>query len=177
MSTPGRNESTMVADLRHQTAQWDAGPTRVVAGALLRAPMYPAIKALIFYRLASWCWHHRLRVVALWFKSRSIRVTGAEIHPAARFGPGLALVHSTGIVVGHEVVAGRDLVLYHGVTLGHNGRGQGQPHIGDGVRVGAGATVLGPIAIGDGARIGANAVVLADVPIGATVVGIWKHQP
>jgi serine O-acetyltransferase len=95
------------------------------------------------------------------------------VHPAARIGPGLAFVHSAGIVVGHEVVAGRNLMLFHGVTLGHGAR-DGQPTIGDNVRIYANASVLGGISIGRDVTIGANAVVLSDVDDGRTVVGVWK---
>jgi serine O-acetyltransferase len=161
-------------DLRHMTAAWDAGPRRVLLTALPRLPLYPGLRAVVWYRASSWLWHHRLRPVALWCKARAIRSAGTEIHPAAEFGPGLALIHSVGIVVGHEVRGGSGVVLYQGVTLGHNARTPGQPTLGDRVRVGAGAKVLGPVAIGDDAWIGANAVVLADVPAGATVGGIWR---
>ena len=71
-------------------------------------------------------------------------------------------------------MAGDNLVVYQGVTLGHTGKGDGQPRIGDNVRIGAGAKVLGPVTIGDGAWIGANAVVLGDVPAGAVATGIWQ---
>jgi serine O-acetyltransferase len=167
----------LVADLRHATAAWDASPAAVIARALIRAPLYPRLRAAIWFRLSSWCWDHRLRPLALWLQNRTIRFSGAELHPAADIGPGLLLVHTVGIVFGHEVVAGENLVVYQGVTLGHTGRGEGQPKIGDGVRIGAGAKVLGPVVIGDGAWIGANAVVLGDVPAGATVAGVWRGEP
>ena len=89
-------------------------------------------------------------------------------------GGGFAIIHTVGIVVGHEVVAGDNLVLYQGVTLGHTGTGEGQPRIGHNVRIGAGAKVLGPVVVGDGAWIGANAVVLTDVPAGAVATGVWR---
>jgi serine O-acetyltransferase len=164
----------LLQDVRHMTAAWDAPPWRVLAGAALRMPLYPRLGVVVRHRAASWCWHHRLRPVALWLQARSIRAAGAEIHPGAAIGPGLAVIHSVGIVVGHEVVAGRDLVLHQGVTLGHTGTGPGQPRLGDGVRIGAGATVLGPVSVGDGAWIGANATVLADVPAGAVATGTWR---
>ena len=167
----------LVVDLRHATAAWDAPPWRIVVGALTRTPFQPAIGAMILFRLGQAAYPRRAtRPLAHWCKARAIRIAGAELHPAAQIGPGFALVHSVGIVIGHEVVAGRDLVVYQGATIGHGGAGQGQPTIGDGVRIGAGAKVLGPIHIGDGARIGANAVVLADVPSGQTVVGVWKGR-
>ncbi len=156
------------------TAAWDSTPAQVVAGSVLRLPLYPRLGAVITYRAASWCWHHRLRPLALWLEASAIRSSGAEIHPAARLGPGFALLHTVGVVIGHEVVAGSSLAVYQGVTLGHTGKGEGQPRIGDGVRIGAGAKVLGPVTIGDGAWIGANAVVLADVAPGAVVTGVWS---
>ena len=164
----------LIADLRHMTAAWDASPTGVLLGAMVRMPMYPGLKAVAYFRVSHWCWLHHLRPVALWLKARSVRVAGAEIHPAAVIGPGFAVMHSVGIVVGHEVVAGRDLVLYQGVTLGHGGRASGQPTIGDGVRIGAGAKVLGPVTVGDSARIGANSLVLAGVEAGGRVAGTWR---
>ena len=167
----------LVADLRHMTAAWDAPPWRVLLGAVVRAPFQPAIGAVLLFRLGQVAYHGRAtRPLAQWCKARAIRTAGAELHPAAQIGPGFALVHSVGIVIGHEVRAGRDLVVYQGVTIGHGGGTEGQPTLGDGVRVGAGAKVLGPVHVGDGARIGANAVVLADVPAGVTVVGVWKGQ-
>ena len=164
----------IIDDLRHMTAQWDARPGRVLVVAAIRAPLYPALGAVMMVRASMWCWRHRLRLPAQWLKARAVRTAGVEIHPGARLGPGLAFVHSVGIVVGKDVVAGKDLVLHHGVTLGDGGRGPGQPSLGDGVRVGAGAKILGGITIGDGVRVGANSVVLADVPAGTTVVGVWK---
>jgi serine O-acetyltransferase len=164
----------LLQDLRHMTAAWDDSPSKIVLGSLARLPLYPRFAVVIRHRAAAWCWQRGLRPVGLWLQARSIRSAGAEIHPGAQLGPGLAIIHSVGIVVGHEVVAGRDLVLYQGVTIGHTGTGPGQPRLGDGVRIGAGAKVLGPISIGDGAWVGANAVVVADVPAGAVVTGIWR---
>ena len=155
------------------TAAWDASVVGLYSRALAGWFLHPRIKAVVSYRASSWCWHHRLRVVALWLQARSIKAAGIEIHPRAEIGPGLAINHTVGIVIGHEVRAGRDLVLHQGVTLGH-GPGQGQPIIGDNVRIGAGATVLGPVRIGHRVIIGAGAIVLADVPDDTTVVGIWK---
>ncbi|MGD0882531.1 MAG: serine O-acetyltransferase [Acidimicrobiales bacterium] len=167
--------SALIEDLRHMTAAWDQPTSRVLFGSLVRLPLYPRIGAVITYRAASWCWHHGLRPLALWLQASSIRSAGIEIHPAARFGPGLSIAHTVGIVIGHEVVAGDNLVVYQGVTLGHTGTGPGQPQIGDNVRIGAGAKVLGPVTIGDGAWIGANAVVLADVPAGVVATGVWRN--
>jgi serine O-acetyltransferase len=166
--------SALTEDLRHMTASWGMSPSQVWGRVLVRLPLYPRLKVGILFRASSWCWHRRLGPLALWLQAHAVRVGGAEIHPAAEIGPGFATIHTAGIVVGHEVVAGRNLVLYHGVTLGHTGTGPGQPYIGDDVRIGAGAKVLGPIRVGNRAWIGANAVVLADVPDDGVVGGVWR---
>ena len=157
------------------TAAWDASPWLTVVRAVILCPFYPSLRAMMWVRAGMWLWRRPGgRLMAHWCKARAIRAAGVEVHPGAAIGPGFAFVHSVGIVVGKDVVAGRNLVVYQGVTIGDGGRGPGQAKIGDGVRIGAGAKVLGPVTIGDGARIGANAVVIADVPAGSTVVGIWK---
>jgi serine O-acetyltransferase len=168
--------SVLVQDLRHMTAAWDASPWRVLVGAVVRAPFYPALRAMILVRASMWAYSHHLGPLAHLLKARAVHHAGVEVHPGAQVGPGFAFVHTVGIVVGRDVIAGRDLVLHHGVTLGNAGSALGQPLIGDRVRIGAGASVLGPVKVGDGARIGANAVVLADVPPGFTVVGIWDDD-
>jgi serine O-acetyltransferase len=166
----------LVEDLRHMTATWDRSPGYVVAAAVVRLPLYPRLGAVISFRASAWCWGHELKPLALWLQARAIRSAGAEIHPGASIGPGFAIIHTVGIVIGHEVEAGDNLVVYQGVTLGHTGKGDGQPRIGNNVRIGAGAKVLGPVTVGDGAWIGANTVVLADVPAGAVATGIWPSR-
>jgi serine O-acetyltransferase len=169
-------DSPLIADLRHMTAAWDATPPHIIARAIPKILLQPRFRAVVLFRASQAAWRRRAtRPLAYWCQSRAIRTAGAEIHPSAVIGPGLSLIHSVGIVVGHEVVAGSDLVLYHGVTLGHRDSAGGQPTLGDRVRIGAGAKVLGPIRVGNDATIGANAVVLADVPGGATIAGIWNE--
>ena len=99
-------------------------------------------------------------------------LTGVEIEPGAELGEGLVIMHGSGIVVSEHASAGRDCVLFQGVTLGVDGKHVGGPRLGDAVTVYAGAKLLGPITVGDRATIGANAVVLSDVPAGATAVGV-----
>jgi len=88
----------------------------------------------------------------------------------AEFGPGLVLIHSTGVVINGRVRGGSNILIEHQVTIGAERRQN--PVIGDDVFLGAGAKVLGPVSIGDGARIGANAVVVDDIPPHCTAVGL-----
>jgi serine O-acetyltransferase len=161
----------MAADLEHMAGLWGVRHPRRAITALSKVLLYPRVRAVLWFRLSHSLWRRRpLRPLALLIQAHVIKIAGAEIHPAAHIGPGLNLDHSVGVVIGHQVVAGRNLSLYQGVTLGHGPR-PGQPRLGDGVRVFAGASVLGGVEVGDGARIGAGAVVIEDVAAGEVTLG------
>ncbi len=132
----------------------------------------------ILFRISQAC-GARIPLLAYVVKQVNHILTGADLAWQASVGPGLTLYHPTGVVLGPDVVVGRNCVLQQGVTLGavrergrmHDGR-MDSPVIGDGVTVGAGARVLGPISLGDASVVGANAVVLVDVPPGHLAVGV-----
>jgi len=138
----------------------------------VRLLVHQRYRTIVRWRLAQRCMGSRwTKPVALWLTSRTLSASGAELQPTARVAPGMVLKHTTGLVVGGDVVAGRGLVLHQNVTLGDRRPFGGQPRLGDHVTVGAGACVLGPITIGDHAMVAANSVVLDDVPAGAIVAG------
>ena len=101
-------------------------------------------------------------------------LTGIEIHPAARLGPGLFIDHGMGIVIGETAEVGENVSLLQGVTLGGTSRKREKRHptLGDNVVVGAGAKIIGAFKIGDGSRIGAGSVVVREVPPNSVVVGV-----
>jgi serine O-acetyltransferase len=142
-----------------------------------KALITPQTQAVVLFRLGSALARTPLRPFAFVLRALALAWSGAEIHPDARIGPGFALVHSSGVVIGHGVRIGADCRLNQGVTLGEQGRGGrvaawGFPELGDHVTVGAHAVILGPRRIGTGAVVGANAVVTTDLPDGAVAVGI-----
>ncbi|MHB8420452.1 MAG: serine O-acetyltransferase [Myxococcales bacterium] len=102
-------------------------------------------------------------------------LTGVELPPGARIGPGLYVGHHGGIIVSGEAVLGVRCNLSQGVTIGvadgPNGT-RGAPVLGDRVYVAPGAKVFGPIRVGSDSAVGANAVVHRHVPDGVTVAGI-----
>jgi serine O-acetyltransferase len=96
---------------------------------------------------------------------------GAEIGPGLRFGH-----HGFGTVIHSNVTIGRDVTIWHNVTIAVRAATP-DPHrvyIEDGVTIGANSVIVSPaqasLRIGRGARIGAGAVVTKDVPAAATVV-------
>ena len=111
---------------------------------------------------------------------------GIDIPAAVAIAPGLRLNHpSAGLVVHPSTRIGRNVTLFHGVTLGRSdawhaesaAKPTGGIVLGAGAVIGAGAVVLfrrgETVVIGDGAIIGANAVVNRDVPAGE----IWAGNP
>ncbi len=135
---------------------------------------YPGFHAIQFHRLAHWLWNHRLRFLARLLSHVSRFLTGIEIHPGAKIGSGFFIDHGMGVVIGETSELGKNVTLYHGVTLGGTStkKEKRHPTLEDNVIVGAGAAVLGPIRVGENARVGSGSVVIEDVPPNTTVVGI-----
>lgn len=136
--------------------------------------LYPGVHALIYHRIAHWCYRRQLRFLARVVSQWSRFWTGIEIHPGAQIGRRFVIDHGMGIVIGETAEVGDDVLLYQGVTLGGTGKDKGKRHptIGNNVMIGSGAKILGPFTVGDGARIASNAVVLSAVPGNATAVGV-----
>jgi serine O-acetyltransferase len=138
-------------------------------------------------------------VLAFWIKQLNTLLYHNSLAPGASVRPDISLGHnSIGIVISDEVDIGREVMIWHNVTLvaaipgrrdtsdqaggsqpGHDAdptaRRLSRIVIEDGARIGAGAIVIAArgstLRIGRGARIGAGTVVTRDVPPWATVVG------
>lgn len=95
-----------------------------------------------------------------------------ELLLRAEFGPGLRIDHFGGIVIHPNVKAGKNITLFHGVTMGENYGQRGVPILGDNVTILSRVVLAGSIRIGDDVIIGANSVVTKDIPEGCMVSGI-----
>ena len=134
---------------------------------------YPGIYAVQLHRLAHALWELGERRAAREMAEIAHSRTGIDIHPGAQIGGGFFIDHGTGVVIGQTAVIGRNVRLFHGVTLGalsvrdaagQRGRKR-HPTLCDGVVVCANATVLGgDTVVGEGSMIGANAFVTASLP-------------
>ena len=135
---------------------------------------YPGVHALILHRFAHAAWTRGMRWLGRFVSHLGRWLTGVEIHPAARLGPGLFIDHGMGVVIGETAEIGENVTLLHGVTLGGTSlkREKRHPTLGDNVVVGAGAGIFGAFTIGSGSRIGAGSVVVREVPPNSVVVGV-----
>jgi len=136
--------------------------------------LYPGLHAIWIHRITHWLWLKKARLLARWLSQLARGITGIEIHPGATIGSGLFIDHGMGVVIGETAEIGKDVTLYHGVTLGGTSlnKGKRHPSVGDRVTIGAGAKILGNIMIGADSRIGANAVVVKSVPENSVVIGV-----
>lgn len=135
---------------------------------------YPGFHAILVHRINHMLWNYGVPLLPRLLAHISRLLTGIEIHPAAKIGPGFFVDHGMGVVIGETSEIGENCLLYQGVTLGGTGKEKGKRHptLGNNVVVGAGAKILGAITIGNNSRIGANAVVLDSVPEHSIAVGV-----
>ena len=128
-------------------------------------------QAVVLHRLAHWFKAHGVPVLGPAIARYNHFLTGVDIAPAAKIGPGLRIAHGTGIVIGNAVEIGCDCLLMHGVTLGAPtlSRIGDMPKLGDRVTVGAQASLIGPVEVGDDVFVGAHALVTRDIPAGSRV--------
>lgn len=135
---------------------------------------YPGFHAIRFHHLAHWCWTRNFRLLGRFVSHVARWLTGIEIHPGATIGEGFFIDHGMGVVIGETAEIGRNVTMYHGVTLGGTSwkKGKRHPTIGDNVIIGANASILGPIRVGENSKVGSGSVVNKEVPPNSTVVGI-----
>ncbi len=136
--------------------------------------LYPGLFIAWSHRLAHTLHVRGQRPLAMMVMWACHAMTGCEIRPGAVIGPGLIVIHPSGVVIGGGTIAGAHLQLYGGNTLGTNGvQGiHGSPRIGDDTIFSPHSMALGPVVIGDGVVVGAASLVLGDVASGAKVKGI-----
>ncbi len=138
---------------------------------------HPSFLGVLWYRLGHALWIGRSNPVlhVLLAVNRGLyllirRYSGLELSPHAQIGPGLYVGHFGPTVIQANTIAGRNLTVMQGVTIGAHDTGV--PRIGDNVSIGTGAILIGGVTIGDNATIAAGTVVVKDVRAGYTVAGV-----
>ncbi len=136
--------------------------------------LYSGFHAVFIHRINHLFYRLKIPVLPRFLSQLARFLTGIEIHPGAKLGPGFFIDHGMGVVIGETTETGKDVTLYQGATLGGTGRERGKRHptLGDNVVIGAGAKVLGNIKLGNNVKVGAGSVVVHSVPDNCTVVGV-----
>ena len=149
---------------------------------------YPGILAMIHHRIAHTLYALGLPLLARIVAELAHSVTGIDIHPGAKIGPGFFIDHGTGVVIGETAEIGQRVRVYQAVTLGAkrfptDSEGNLQkglprhPVVEDDVVIYAGATILGRVTLGKGATIGGNVWITESVPPGASVTqAVLRHD-
>jgi serine O-acetyltransferase len=134
---------------------------------------YPGVETITVQRMA-----HELYLLKVPYLPRMMTEiahsrTGIDIHPGATIDESLFIDHGTGVVIGETATIGKNVTLYHGVTLGafnptsrRDSEGElvrglankRHPDIEEGVTIYPGATILG----GD-TRIGHHSIIGGNV--------------
>lgn len=141
---------------------------------LIRGLLSQGFQAILVYRLFRWFYLKKIPTQPFRFIfERFIEITtGISIPVQAEIGKGFRIHHFGCIIFHPSTIAGDNLTIYHGVTIGDKGGFGKAARIGNNVLIGAGAKVIGEIIIGDNSIIGANSVVTKSIEPNSIVVGI-----
>lgn len=167
----------MLELIRCDVERYNRENSNLLTAMVKAAYTHPAFIGVIWYRLGH----------ALWLRRRNplfftiliihrilyplVRIhSGLELSPRTQIGPGLFVAHFGPTVIHPDTLAGSNLTILQGVTIGEHHTGV--PRIGNNVSIATGAKVIGGIKVGDNSTIGAGAVVIKDVPANCAVVGI-----
>lgn len=148
----------------------------LLTGALFRRTFRPIVTLRLCQAAAEqpkWC----LPVCQLLHKIATHRAA-MDLPWRTLAGPGLIITHGWGLVVNEGARIGKNVTLFHGVTIGQRDRigPDGQrtttfPTIEDEVWIGPHAIVVGAVTIGRGSRVAGGAFVTSDVPANCIVSG------
>jgi len=167
----------MLKIIKSDLKRYNRNKEKLLPALIKAAYSHPSFFGLLWYRIGHSFWERRKNPLFFTmlminrFLFPFVRIySGLQVSPRTQIGPGLYVAHFGPTVIHPDTVAGRNLTLLQGVTIGENNNGV--PTIGDNVAIGTGAKVIGEITIGDNVTIGAGAVVVKDVPDDYMVVGI-----
>ena len=143
-----------------------------------------SIRNLLIHYNHSRYWKYREKVVTpgqgtrignvfrLFYIKRSDAYNNASMGTHLNFGAVFAeppqLPHGlNGIIISHNAVIGKNVRIFHQVTIGEGKNGA--PVIGNNVIIGAGSKIIGGVVIGNNVSIAAGCVVMQDIPDNSVV--------
>lgn len=141
---------------------------------LLRCWRQPGKRFIVWWRIANCLFLQGgsfRRRLAHSINRKLERKYNTEIMLGATIGGGLRITHYHSIVVSHNVVAGKNLLMRQNTTIGtQNPYGDRLIKIGDNVNIGANSCIIGDrLTIGDNVTIGAMSFINKDIPSDSVV--------
>jgi serine O-acetyltransferase len=146
-----------------------------IAGKTVAVIFNPPLWAVACYRLGHFLWRSDMILFPQLLSLLGRLVSGVAIAPSAEIGPGVLILHGSGVVIEEDVHIGTGATIYQGVGMGQRfscTASDGLPIIGKDVTIYAGAKILGPIRVGNHCCIGANAVVIRSFDDNTTIAGV-----
>lgn len=180
-SNPSDNQAShwtdIKADTYRQYGRFSMG--RLIKGFLLRRNFRVVITMRLCQAAAAAAMPWRLCLPLCQILHRmASSCAGMDFPWRTRIGGGLALTHGWGLVINQTAQIGRNVTLFHGVTLGQRDRiaDTGEryvefPVIEDEVWIGPHAIIVGGVRIGRGSRIAGGAFVTESIPPYSVVAG------
>jgi serine acetyltransferase len=168
--------TNITADLRHYARYCYRGKSiwKIFPHLLLA---HPAVVGIIWYRLGrmAWkcnipAWKQVLQFLYILGLPCARIYSGVQIHPNADVAPGLAILHSGGVVIAPGTRIGPDSLLHHNVNLIMYRDAHG-PSIGAHFYAGAGVIVIDNVTIEDDVTAGAGSIITKSIPRNAVVAG------
>ncbi|QJD29587.1 serine acetyltransferase [Methylococcus geothermalis] len=165
------------ADTYRQYGSFNWG--NVIKGMLFRRTFRPVVTLRLCQAVAAGRGPLRFMLLPLKVLHRlATHLAAMDFSWKTRVGGGLALTHGWGLVVNQGAVIGRNVTLFHGVTLGRRDRIAPDgtrlteyPVIEDEVWIGPHAIIVGGVTVGRGSRIAGGAFVTESVPPYSVVAG------
>lgn len=133
----------------------------------------PELFTTILYRFSHYLyWNSWPRLATVLYRM-NLLITGADITPDSRIGPGCLIVHSLGMVIDADI--GSNATLFGHTIIEpryEGGRWSRRPRLGDRVTVGVLGTILGDVSLADGTVIAPYSLVETSVEAPGEVVSV-----
>lgn len=166
----------IAADLQHYARYcYHEKPLWKILPRLLLA--HPAVVGIIWYRFGRVAWtcrvpgmRHALQILYILGLPCARIYSGVQIHLEADIAPGLAILHSGGVVIAPGTKIGPESLLHHNVNLVMYRDARG-PDIGARFYAGTGVIVIDNVTIEDDVSAGAGSIITKSIPSNVVVAG------
>lgn len=128
---------------------------------------------MLLYRMANWCYIHRIPIIPSLCRLCMFMFHGSRVPAKTQIGKGTKFTaRGMGVIMNGDEVIGENCQIGHHVKMLRKNPYKYCAHIGNNVYISSGAVLMGNVRIGNNVIIGANSVVTKSIPDGCIVGGI-----